>query len=85
MSKMLEDLAERFALPVPGAPKVTLSGNKCVLIEGRKELLEYTGTCVEAACGALRIRVRGEGLTLRAMNGELLIVSGTICGVDIEQ
>ena len=85
MSKMLEDLAERFALPAPGAPKITLSGDKSVLIEGRKELLEYTGTCVEAACGALRIRVRGEGLTLRTMNSELLIVSGTICGVDIEQ
>ena len=85
MSKMLEELAERFALPAPGAPKVTLSGNKRVLIEGRKELLEYTGTCVEAACGALRVRVRGEGLTLRAMNSELLIVSGTICGVDIER
>ena len=85
MSKMLEELAERFALPAPGAPKVTLSGSKSVLIEGRKELLEYTGTCVEAACGALRVRVRGEGLTLRAMNSELLIVSGTICGVDIEQ
>ena len=85
MSKMLEELAERFALPAPGAPKVTLSGSKSVLIEGRKELLEYTGTCVEAACGALRVRVRGEGLTLRAMNSELLIVSGTICGVDIER
>ena len=85
MSKMLEELAERFALPAPGAPKVTLSGDKSVFIEGRKELLEYTGTCVEAACGALRVRVRGEGLTLRAMNGELLIVSGTICGVDIER
>ena len=85
MSKMLEDLAERFALPAPGAPKVTINGDKCVFIEGRKELLEYTGTCVEAACGRLRVRVRGDGLTLRAMNGELLIVSGTICGVDIEQ
>ena len=85
MSNIVEELAERFALPAPGAPKVTLSGDKSVLIEGRKELLEYTGTCVETACGALRVRVRGEGLTLRAMNSELLIVSGTICGVDVEQ
>ena len=87
MAKFLEALSARLDLPaeaVAGAARITLSGRQQVLIEQHKGLLSYSGSEVEVNCGALRCRVRGEGLLLRAMTAEMLLVTGTVFGVDVE-
>ena len=87
MAKFLEALSEHFDLPaeaVAGAARITLSGRQQVLIEHHKGLLAYSGTEVEVGCGLLRCRIRGEGLLLRAMTAEMLLVTGTVFGVDVE-
>ena len=87
MSKILEKLAERAELPaeaVAGAARITLSGRQQVLIEHHRGLLAYSDREVEVNCGNLRCRIRGDGLLLRAMTAEMLLVTGTIFGVDVE-
>ena len=86
MSKVLEALTRRLALPAEAAGelRVTLSGGGEVLIERHRGLLSYSDTLAEVAGGALRLRVRGEGLTLRVMTAEELRVTGRILGLDLD-
>ena len=87
MVSIFEALAERFDLPpeaAAGAARITLSGRQQVLVEHHKGLLSYSGETVEVNCGALRCRIRGEGLTLRAMTAETLLVTGTVFCVETE-
>lgn len=87
MSKFMENIAERLELPAEAlgsVPKMTLTGNTRLLIENHRGLLGYTEECLEVSGGRLRIRVRGEGLRLRAMDADSLLISGTIFGVDTE-
>ena len=81
MASVLERLAQRLDLPeeaVAGAPKVTVTGTDRVVIENHRGLLGYTEQEVEAACAHGRVRVRGAELLLRAMDEEVLVVTGRI-------
>lgn len=83
----MENIAERFQLPAEvlgGLPRMTLTGNTQLLIENHRGLLGYRPDCVEVGGGRLRIRVRGEGLRLKAMDADSLLIGGTIFGVDTE-
>ncbi len=87
MPRWIDELAERFDLPAEtaaGAPKITVTGASRVIIENHRGLLEYSDTLIEVGAGRFHVRVRGEGLLLRAMDSEILIISGTIFGVDLE-
>lgn len=88
MAKFLEKLASRLDLPaevIANAPKVTVTGTGRALIENHKGILSYTETEVEVGGGkGARVRIRGEGLLLRAMDSEMLLVTGTIFGIDVE-
>lgn len=87
MPKWIDELVERFDLPAEtaaGAPKITVTGRGRVVIENHRGLLEYSGTLIEVGAGHGCVRVRGEGLLLRAMDSEVLIISGNVFGVDLE-
>ena len=88
MAKLMERLAGRLDLPaevIANVPKITLTGTGEVLIENHKGILSYTDAEVEVSGrkGA-RVRVRGDGLLLRAMDSEMLLITGTIFGIDVE-
>lgn len=87
MAHILETLARRTDLPadiVAGAPKVTLTGAEQVLVENHRGILAYTDGLVEVNGKGGRIRIRGEKLLLRAMDSEMLLVTGNIFGIDLE-
>lgn len=87
MAKVLETLTKRLELPgelLSGVPRLTLTGSDSVLVENHGELLSYTDELLELGCGRLRLRIRGEGLLLRAMDGEQLLVTGRIFGVEVD-
>ena len=87
MTGLLEKLSERLDLPaeaLAGAPRVTLTGSDRVLVENHRGLLNYTETELEIACGHGRVRVRGADLLLRAMDAQMLLVTGRVTGVDVD-
>ena len=87
MSGIGEELAERFDLPgeaAAGAPRITLSGSSRVMVENHRGLLSYSDTMAEIRGARLLIRVRGDGLLLRAMDRDVVLVGGTIFGVELE-
>lgn len=86
MSNLLEQLAARLDLPadaLAGTTKVTLTGMEQVLIENHRGLLAYSDTLVEVDARTYRIRVQGDGLLLRAMNEDMLLICGRVFCVDM--
>ncbi|MEG1632427.1 MAG: YabP/YqfC family sporulation protein [Oscillospiraceae bacterium] len=86
MREWREDIAERLELPAEaaGVLKVSLSGKRRVLVENHRGILEYADDCIEVAGGALRLRIRGDGLEIKAMDRADLLVTGTIFSVELE-
>jgi len=87
IGKRLEKLTGRLDLPenlLSGVPRVTLTGSGTVCVENPGELLAYSDELLELGCGSLRLRVRGEGLLLRAMEQEELIVTGRVFCVEVD-
>ena len=74
-------LSERLGLPneiVPGGGRLTLSGGRQALIEGQRGILEYSGERIVISFGREKLSLTGDGLYLRAMNTEELLVTGRI-------
>lgn len=89
MSKaaFLERAAKRLDIPaesISGAPRITVSGNSRVLVEGHRGLMEYSAERVAAAGAGYRVLIKGEGLGLEIMNGRELVVSGKVWAVELE-
>ena len=83
---LLEKTAELFDLPadaLAGLPKVELVGDRELRIENHRGILAYGTDEIHISGGKLIIKVRGSGLTLRAMNASELLITGEIAGVDL--
>ena len=84
--KMLSRLnipAEAAVSAVP-APRITISGDGRVLVEGHRGLLEYAADRIAAAGPGCRILIKGENLGLVAMNRREMVVSGRLWAVELE-
>ncbi|HJA63906.1 MAG TPA: sporulation protein [Candidatus Intestinimonas stercoravium] len=83
---LLEKAAERFDLPgdvVAGLPRMELLGDRQFRMENHQGILAYGTDEIHISGGKLIVKVRGEGLELRAMNGVELLITGRISGVDL--
>ncbi len=84
---LLEKTAEVFDLPadiLAGLPRLELTGDRQLRLENHKGILFYGPEEIRVAGGKLTIKVRGDGLELRAMNGLELLITGRILSVELE-
>lgn len=65
-------------------PRITISGDERVLIEGHRGLLEYSDERIAAARRNGRILVKGESLRLAAMTERELLILGRLWSVEFE-
>lgn len=85
-SGLLEKTAEALDLPadaLAGLPRLELVGDKELRMENHKGILAYGSEEIHISGGKLIVKVRGAGLTLRAMNASELLITGEIAGVDL--
>ena len=68
--------------PSIGAPCIELSGNREVLIEGSRGVLEYTPETVRVNTVGMMITVSGRELNLRCISASALIIDGFITGLE---
>ncbi len=83
---VLERTAQVFDLPsdvVAGLPRIELTGDRELRMENHKGILAYGTEEIHVSGGKLMVKVRGQGLELRAMNASELLITGTILGVDL--
>jgi len=83
---VLERCAQAFDLPpeAVGVPKVELVGRNQLRMENHKGILAYGTEEVIISGGKLIVRVRGNGLELKAMTAEELLLMGDILSVEVE-
>ena len=81
------EIAERFELPtqaLDGHAKLTITGARRAVIEDHKGLLALGDDLIAVDGGRVVIRLRGEGLQLRAMDKKELVITGEIISAEFE-
>lgn len=84
---LCEDLTDRLDLPeeaLLGTAKLTVTGNRRVLVENHRGILEYGTEQIRISTGRGQLVVRGSELSLSAMNQKELIVCGKLQAVEWE-
>ena len=66
-----------------GGPRVDLQGDRRVVIENHRGMVEYSDTCMRVSVRGGVIRVTGMGLELLVMNHDELVIGGRIAGVEL--
>ena len=82
---VLETVAELFDLPadvVAGLPRLEMVGSRQLYVERHTGILSYSQELIDVNTSGGVLRVKGEGLTLVAMTGEELRISGSISSVE---
>ncbi len=67
-----------------GRTRIVLLGNREISIQNFKGIVSYEDTFVRLNTADFMLCIRGEGLQIQHINDEDTIVSGTICGIEIE-
>ncbi|MFU0799699.1 MAG: sporulation protein YqfC [Xylanivirga thermophila] len=87
--KRLEDvknkMSEAFELPKEitlDLPKISMVGNMQMLVENHKGIIEYTPERVRVNSTNGVIRVQGEGLNLRNIAVEDIMITGSIRSIE---
>ncbi len=79
--KILERLSVTMDLPagaVTGLAHIEAEGNREIIIDGCKGVLEYGDRAICLNTGKLRVRIRGCDLTITALQNGQAIVKGII-------
>ncbi len=67
---------------VAGLPRLEIMGCRRLLLENHRGILEYGDREIDINGGQVVVKVKGEGLELRAMNATELSLEGTIFAVE---
>lgn len=62
--------------------QMQLVSNREAVIEGCRGVLEYDDTIIRIGTDKLEIKFRGDGLTLRCLNSDNIVVEGTILMIE---
>ncbi|OUN03337.1 sporulation protein [Flavonifractor sp. An92] len=84
---ILEQTAETFDLPgdlVAGLPRIEVVGDREVRMSHHRGILAYGSQAIHISGGKLIVKVRGEGLELRSMNADELLITGQIQALELE-
>ena len=68
--------------PALSAPFIELNGNRELLIEGGRGVLEYTPSVIRVNTADMIVTVSGRELDLRCISASALIIDGFITDID---
>ncbi len=83
---ILTKTAQLLDLPmdvVAGLPNLELLGNRQLFLSQHRGLLAYSDTAIDVNCGALLVRVRGQGLQLLSMTADEMRIGGIIESIEL--
>ena len=85
VTDVIDLAAERLEIPafgLHGLPRLTLTGKRQLLVEQHRGITQYSEECVEFAVSGGRVRLRGSGLRLIAMDRSALLLSGVFTSLE---
>jgi sporulation protein YqfC len=83
----LQRLAGMLEIPpdvVLDWPRITMLGNKQLLVENHKGIIEYTGAFVRIKLNQGELAVTGSDLVIGSLQAEQLLVEGTVTDIKYE-
>ena len=81
VTDVIDLAAERLEIPafgLHGLPRLTLTGDRELLVEQHRGLARYSADCIELALQKGRVRLAGQRLRLVAMDREAVLIAGEI-------
>ena len=87
MKDKAELLADRLELPsdaLAGTAKLTVNGRHGVLIENHCGIITYEDTVIAVDCGGMKAVIRGDDLSLGAMDKQDMLITGRILSIEFE-
>ena len=81
VTDVIDLAAERLEIPtfgLHGLPRLTLTGNRQLLVEQHRGLTRYGADCIELALQKGSVRLTGKNLRLVAMDKEAVLIAGEI-------
>ena len=83
--KVLRRAVDRFDLPgevLLDLPRITVTGGQRLVVENHQGLLDYAAELIVVAGGRVTLKIIGNGLELRAMNAEALLITGDVFQIE---
>lgn len=81
----MEKTVKTLELPpdiLSGMAHFELSGNREIVVDGCRSVLEYDENVIRLKAGNLTVRVTGRGLEMRNLKRDSAIIEGFIMGVE---
>lgn len=76
---------EKPRLPLPEAlnnePKIEMLGNREIIIDGCKGVVEYGENLIKLNTGEYVLSVIGDGLIIKSFDGSVAVISGKIAEI----
>ncbi len=90
MKRQWRERTERLAaelLEIPKdtlehVPRITMIGNLQIVIDNYRSIVTFEGTAVRIALVKGELAIRGEGLVLKVIVPEQIVIEGNIIGVE---
>jgi sporulation protein YqfC len=85
VTDVIDLAAERLEIPafgLHGLPRLTLTGDRQLLVEQHRGLRRYSSDCIELALQKGSVRLTGQNLRLVAMDKEAVLIAGEIKSVE---
>ena len=85
VTDVIDLAAERLEIPtfgLHGLPRLTLTGDRQMLVEQHRGLTRYSSDGIELALQRGRVRLTGQNLRLVAMDREAVLIAGEIREVE---
>lgn len=82
----IESVSQKLGIPetvLPNVPRVTVTGSSA-LVENHCGITALETDLIEIKGGKAALRIRGEGLALKAMNRTELLITGRLFSVELE-
>lgn len=83
--KIIDSISRSFDLPtdtVSGYAHMEISGNREVILEGCKGVLEYSDCVIAMNTGKLTVKLCGCDMTIISMQGSQAIIKGVITSIE---
>ena len=88
VTDVIDLAAERMEIPafgLHGMPRLTLTGDRQLLVELHRGLTRYSADCIELALKQGSIRLAGKNLRLVAMDREAVLIAGEIHSLEFAE
>jgi len=79
---MFQALVDKTGEAIGPLPQFQFKGNREVIIDGCKGILEYDDTVVRITTGRLSLRFMGRNLSLKCLSDNSAVITGRITSVE---